>query len=136
MAFFSNKRFRFPNNGVDEVSACAIQNNTREMLRQMALPLIPERRVKGALSLVSRETGLPFSKVRRIYYGITDHILAFEFSAIEAAHDKWLCEQERRLGAQIENLRAARAAKKQGRLALNENTTNAPRLSDAVEDMD
>ena len=129
MAFFSNKRFGFPHKEVRDVSACAV-DSTRDMLKQMCLPLIPERRVKGALSVVSRETGLPFSKVRRLYYGITDHILAFEWSAIEATYSAWLLKQERQLENDIENIRALRTARLQGRLHLHADTQDgAPSMA-------
>lgn len=126
MDFFSNTRFRFPNKEVRDVSACAIQADTRNMLKQMCLPLIAERRVKGALSTVSRETGLPFSKLRRLYYGITDHILAFELKAIEIAYDRWLLNQEKRAERQLDQLRAMRTARLNGRLALNDSAQNRP----------
>lgn len=120
-----NGLFGFQKKRGDEVNALAIQNDTRGMLRQLMLPLIPERRVKGALSLVSRETGLPFSKLRRLYYGITDHILAFEWRAIQSAHTRWLEEQEKKLAIELETLRALRVARSQGRLDLAD-TPNTP----------
>lgn len=108
-----NGLFGFPKNGCGVSNALSIQDDTRDMLRQMMLPLIPQRRVKGALSVVSRETGLPFSKVRRVYYGITDHILAFEWSAIAMAYQKHVEDSERRLTIELDNLRALKMARQQ-----------------------
>lgn len=121
MDFFSHKRFGKQNEQVRDMTACAI--DTRDMLRQMALPLIAERRVKGALSFVARETGLPFSKLRRLYYGITNHVLHIEWNAIEAAHARWLVKQEQKLENELATLRALQDARRQGRLGLD-NPTN------------
>lgn len=118
-----------------EVStALSIQDDTRDMLRQMMLPLIPQRRVKGALSLVSRDTGLPFSKLRRVYYGITDHILAFEWSAIATAYQRHVENQERKLTQELETLRALKAARLQGDL-LNASTQACPRSTAETVDV-
>lgn len=72
-----------------------VLDQTHSMVRQMVLPLVAQRRVKGALEYVSRESGLPYSKVRKIYYRLTDNILHFEFANIAAAFDRAAIRQER-----------------------------------------
>lgn len=106
-SFLRNKRFRSRTDAV-HMNAAAVQHQCAGYVRQMALPLIPERRIKGALSVVSRDTGLTYSKVRKIYYGLTDHILAFEWRSIVAAYQRHVIQQERRLEAELQTLRALR----------------------------
>lgn len=102
--------------GEVRVSALAITDHTHSMLRQMSLPLIAERRVKGALHVVSRDTGVSYSKLRKIYYKLTNHILAFEWAAIDAAHSRWIDKQEQKLTHDLETLRSIRAERLQGSL--------------------
>ena len=52
--------FRNRKNGGRVSTALAIQDDTRDMLRQLVLPLVAERRVKGALDYVARESGVSY----------------------------------------------------------------------------
>lgn len=89
-------------------SACAIQSQCQGWVRQMALPLIPEKRVKGALNLISRDSGLSYSKVRKIFYGLTDHILAYERERLRQARERWLARMEMKTAADLETIRRLR----------------------------
>lgn len=105
-----NKLFRFRNTTVRPMSAAALTHECRDYVKQMALPLVPQRRVKGALQTVSRDSGVSYSKLRKIYYGLTDHILAFEFRNIAEAYQKFVVTQERALERELETLRARKEA--------------------------
>lgn len=106
-----NKLFRFRNSTVRPMSAAAaLTHECRDYVKQMALPLVPQRRVKGALQTVSRDSGVSYSKLRKIYYGLTDHILAFEFRNIAEAYQKFVVTQERTLERELEELRARKDA--------------------------
>lgn len=118
--FFRDKLFRSRTEEV-QVNAATVQFECHTYVKQMALPLIAERRVKGALSMVSRDTGLSYSKVRKIYYGLTDHILAFEWRNIAEAYKRHVENQERKLEAELATLRALREAReiRENQLALD-----------------
>jgi hypothetical protein len=88
------------------MSAAALTHECRDYVKQMALPLVPQRRVKGALQTVSRESGVSYSKLRKIYYGLTDHILAFEFRSIAEAYKRHVVTHEQRLAQELETLRS------------------------------
>lgn len=92
------------------MSAAAVTHECRDYVKQMALPLVPQRRVKGALQTVSRDSGVSYSKLRKIYYGLTDHILAFEFRSIAEAYQRHVLSQERALERELEQLRARKEA--------------------------
>ena len=92
------------------MSAAAITAECQDYVKQMALPLVPQRRVKGALQTVSRDSGVSYSKLRKIYYGLTDHILAFEFRSIAEAYQKHVITRERQLERELERLRARKEA--------------------------
>lgn len=105
-------------------SAYAIQLECHDFVRQMCLPLVPQRRVKGALEYVSRESGVSYSKLRKIYYGLTDHILAFEFRSIAEAYKRHVLSHEARLAQELETLRSLIAEREmrenQNELALDQ----------------
>jgi hypothetical protein len=105
-----NNLFRNRNKAVLSMSAAALTHECRDYVKQMALPLVPQRRVKGALQTVSRDSGVSYSKLRKIYYGLTDHILAFEFRSIANAYQKHVIAQERALERELELLRARKEA--------------------------
>lgn len=91
----------------DRMSTAALaQDQAYDMVRQMALPLIPQRRVKGALEQVSRETGLSYSKTRKIFYRLTDNILHFEFRNIADAFKRAASTQERLYRLEADRLQA------------------------------
>ncbi len=107
-----NEPFRYRNNGDRRMScASAVLDECNDMVKQMALPLVPQRRVKGALGAVSRESGISYSKVRKIYYRLTDHILEFEFRSIAKAYERHVVSQERKLEQELADLRALREAR-------------------------
>lgn len=107
-----NDLFRRRHNEDRRVTPAAVlADECHGMVRQMALPLIPERRVKGALSVVSRDTGVSYSKLRKIYCRLTDHILAVELRSIAATYRKYVESQERALERELEELRELRAAR-------------------------
>lgn len=109
-----NDLFRPRNNAVRPVmSACAVLDECHGMVRQMTLDLVPERRVKGALDTVARDSGLSYSKLRKIYYRLTDHILEFEFRNLEHAYRRFIESQERKLTAELAELHALKAARNQ-----------------------
>lgn len=92
-------------------SGAAVLDECHGMLRQMTLPLVPERRVKGALSIVARDSGLSYSKLRKIYYRLTDHILEFEFRNIAEAYIRHIKAHESKLEQELAELRALRDAR-------------------------
>lgn len=100
-----NSLFRASDNGC-RMSAAALTHECRDYVKQMALPLVPQRRVKGALQTVSRDSGVSYSKLRKIYYGLTDHILAFEFRSIAEAYKRHVLQHEARLAQELETLRS------------------------------
>lgn len=104
-----NNLFRFRDKAFRMSTAAMVLDQTHNMVRQMALPLIPQRRVKGALEYVSRESGLPYSKVRKIYYRLTDNILHFEFANIASAFQRAALNQERAYREQADRLAAINA---------------------------
>ena len=118
-----------------EVRVNAAALDTRDMISQMALPLIAQRRVKGALDFIARDTGVSYSKLRKIYYALTEHILHVEWNAIEAAHARWLVKQEQKLEHELATLRARQSARLQRGLNLD-NPKNDPRAVHARTDVD
>jgi hypothetical protein len=127
--------FRDRNKGA-RMSALAISDTTHDMLRQMALPLVPERRVKGALHHVSRETGVSYSKLRKLYYRLSDHILATEWQAIRMAYQRHVESHEQKLEAELAQLRAIKATRLQGELSLHADSTACPRVVAKAQDAD
>jgi hypothetical protein len=83
--FMWKHSFRVGNKAVRVIDAAVIQDQCRSWVHQMVLPLKAERTTKGAISDVSRDSGVTFSKVRKIYYGLTDHILAYEHDRLRGA---------------------------------------------------
>ncbi len=106
-----DKVFRCRNKAVRVSPAAAISDDCRDMVRQMALPLIAQRRVKGALGSVARDSGVSYSKLRKIYYHLTDHILAVEYRSIAASYKNHVERHERALERELEQLRELRAAR-------------------------
>lgn len=107
-----NEPFRDRDKGERRVSsAILVLDECHGMVRQMALPLVNERRVKGALHLVARDSGLSYSKLRKIYYRLTDHILEFEFRSIAEAYKRHVRDHERKLEQELAELRALREAR-------------------------
>lgn len=107
-----NDQFLPRNIGALKVTpAAAIADDCHDMVRQMALPLIAQRRVKGALGTVARDSGVSYSKLRKIYYRLTDHILAVEFRSIAATYTRYVESQERALERELAELRELRAAR-------------------------
>lgn len=105
-----NNLFRDRNKEVRVSNAALALDQAHTMVRQMALPLIPERRVKGALELVSRETGISYSKTRKIFYRLTDNILHFEFRNIAEAFKRAAQKQERLYRIEADRLQKILAA--------------------------
>lgn len=101
-----NNLFRNREKEVRMSNAALVQDQAFDMLRDMARPLIPERRVKGALDSIARETGVPYSKVRKIYYRLTGNILHFEFKNIADAYKRAVIRQERLYREEAERLAA------------------------------
>jgi len=107
MEFFMwNKPFRNRDNEVHLSTADLVVDQAHSMVRQLVLPLVPERRVKGALEYASRETGVPYSKLRKIYYRLTDNILHFEFKNISDALKRAALKQERLYREEADRLAA------------------------------
>lgn len=92
-----------------EMLSAAILNDPGEMVRQMALPLVPERRVKGALEVVSRETGLSYSKTYRLFYNAARDVWRAENKKIVEAFKRFTLEQERAYRNGAERLAALNA---------------------------
>ncbi len=99
-----NKSFRFRDKGFRMSTAALVQEQTYGMVKQMVLPLVPQRRVKGALEYVSRETGVPYSKLRKIYYRLTENIRHFEYVNISSALKRAAIKQERLYREEAERL--------------------------------
>ena len=78
-----NKLFDFSKSVFGKMNA-AVLNNPGEMVRQMVIPLVPQRRVKGAIEHVSRDTGLTYSKTRRLFYGLANDVWSQEKEKIMA----------------------------------------------------
>lgn len=78
-----------------EMLSAAVLNDPSEMVRQMALPFIPERRVKGALQIVARDTGLTYSKTYRLFYGAARDVWRKEHNKLVSAFKQFTVEQER-----------------------------------------
>jgi hypothetical protein len=106
-----NDPFRNSNIGERRVNPCVVLDECHGMIRQMALPLVSERRVKGALGAIARDTGLSYSKLRKVYYRLTDHILEFEFRSIAEAYKRHVRDHERKLEQELAELRALREAR-------------------------
>jgi len=104
-----NDLFRLRHKVVRMTTAALTLDKCHFHVKQMALPLIPQRRVKGAIEVVRRDCGLSYSKTRKIFYRLTDHILAFERDNIEAAFKRAVEKQERLCREQADRLAALRA---------------------------
>ena len=105
----SNFSFRRPNRGGDMTTASSVFNECHAPIEQLVMELKPERKVKGALGLIASEADMSYSKVRRIFYRLTDHILAHERDRLKAAVRRIALEQEKRIEARLNNIRAIRA---------------------------
>lgn len=92
-----------------EMLSAAIINDPSEMVRQMALPFISERRVKGALQIVSRDTGLTYSKTYRLFYGAARDVWRKEHKKLVEAFKKFTIEQERAYREQADRCAALKA---------------------------
>lgn len=90
-----NKLFRQRNFEARVSTAALVAEQTQGMVRQLVLPLVPTRRVKGALECASRESGVPYSKLRKLFYGITQTVHHFEFRNISDALKRAAIRQER-----------------------------------------
>jgi hypothetical protein len=104
--FLRYKVFRERNNEARLSTAELVAEQTYGMVRQLVLPLVPTRRVKGALECVSRDTGVPYSKLRKIYYRLTDTVLHFEFKNISDALKRAALRQERLYREEADRLAA------------------------------
>lgn len=91
------------------MTAAVIAERCQSMVYQMALPLVTERRVKGALQIVARDCDITYSKARKLFYKITDHVLAFERDNIVAAFKTFTVRQERAYREQADRLAAINA---------------------------
>lgn len=101
--------FRRPNKAVNAMTTAAlVLDQTSGSMRQLVLELKHEKNVKGALDIIAREADLPFSKVRRIYYRLTDQILAYERDRLKAAISRLSEQQEARIEKRLEQIRALR----------------------------
>lgn len=101
-----NRSFRNRESGFRMSTAELVQDQAHNMVRQLALPLIPQRRVKGALEFVSRETGVPYSKLRKIFYRLTRNIRHYEFKNIADALKRAAIRQERLYREEADRLAA------------------------------
>lgn len=97
------------NKGSEPVSSAAlVLEQCHRRMDQLVLELKPERGVKGALAEIASEAGLPYSKVRRIFYRLTQTILAFERDRLDAAITKISLKQEARIEQRLNSIRALR----------------------------
>jgi hypothetical protein len=92
-----------------EMLSAAVLNDPSEMVRQMALPFIPDRRVKGALLIVARDSGLTYSKTYRLFYGAARDVWRKEHKKLVDAFKRFTIEQERLYREQAERCAALRA---------------------------
>jgi hypothetical protein len=93
--FLRNKLFRERHNEARLSTAELVADQTHGMVRQLVLPLVPARRVKGALECVSRDTGVPYSKLRKLFYRISGTVHHFEYKNISDALKRAAVRQER-----------------------------------------
>lgn len=101
-----NKLFRNQHIEVRLSTAELVQDQAHVMVRQLVLPLIPHRRVKGALEFAARETGVPYSKLRKIFYRLTRNILHYEIKNISDALKRAAISQERLYREEADRLAA------------------------------
>lgn len=101
-----NKLFRERNNEVRLSTAELVVEQTHSMVRQLVLPLVPQRRVKGALEHAARETGVPYSKLRKFFYRLTGTVLAHEYKNISDALKRAALKQERLYREEADRLAA------------------------------
>jgi hypothetical protein len=89
-------------------SATLVLAQCREPLGQLVLELKPEKGVKGALAAIASEAGLSYSKVRRMHYGLTEHVLAYERDRLRAAIDAISARQEQLIEKRLQRIRELR----------------------------
>lgn len=87
----------------------AVLNNPSEMVRQMAFPLVAEHRTQRALEIVSRETGLTYSKIFRLYYRRAHDVWREENQKLTAAFRRFAAQQERLYRERADTLAAVNA---------------------------
>lgn len=92
----------------DMTTAFAVQDQVHGWLDQLVLELKHEHKTKGALGLIAEEAGLPFSKVRCIFYRLTKNICAWERDRLEYAIERIADLQAARVEARVNNLRSLR----------------------------
>lgn len=89
--------------------SAAVLNDPSEMVRQMALPFIADRRVKGALQIVARDTGLTYSKTYRLFYGAARDVWRNEHKKLTDAFRRFVSDQERAYREQANRCAALKA---------------------------
>ena len=109
------------------MNAALVANDARWMLEQLAMPFDPRDSIKARRERAIRRAGISPAKGMRLWYNQTCALLAHEYLAIKDAHSRWLDEQEKQLAAEIETLRAVRAARRQGELSLHGDTPDHSR---------
>lgn len=92
--------------------AAFVQAECHRWMHQHVLDLRSEKGVDGVLGMIADESGVPFSKIRRIYYKLTRNILAWERDQIRAACDQIALEQEKRIERRLQNIRDMREARR------------------------
>lgn len=73
----------------------AVLDSPSEMVRQMALPLKAEFGVERACEIVSRETGLTYSKTYNLFYRRAKDVWRSENKKLTAAFRKFAASQEK-----------------------------------------
>jgi len=92
-------------NSVQRMSSAVVNGNMHRWVREMALPLVPEMKVKGALRDVHRRTGVSFSKLRKFFYGWDcAEPKASEYVQTRQAHLEWMWEHRARLKARLDEI--------------------------------
>lgn len=97
-------------------TAVLVQDQMHTWVRQMALPLISERKVKGALRDVHRRTGVSFSYLRKCFYGWERaEPKASDYLAAREAYYRWIAEHRSVLTARIDEIDRLAAEQEAGR---------------------
>lgn len=97
----------------------AVNGKMHQWVREMALPLVSEHKVKGALRDVHRRTGVSFSKLRKFFYGWEcAEPKASEYIQTRQAYLAWMVEHRARLKARLDEIEQLREEMEAGELQL------------------
>ncbi len=88
------------------------------MLRQLSFPIEAHDTIKARRERAARKSGLTSSKAFRLWYGQQVALLADEWMTLCARYRAHVEEQEARLEAELQALRALKAARTQMDLVL------------------